>query len=117
MLELSVRAQQVFVCQRCSFKKYPALINAVEHNSHFLLPSPWFSFELADINECSMPNKCQNGKCVNTEGSYTCECYGGFAKSRRGLCEGDMHTHNKHLGTHTVLRFIWEHGARPTVNV
>uniref|UniRef100_A0A8P4FWM1 Latent transforming growth factor beta binding protein 2 n=1 Tax=Dicentrarchus labrax TaxID=13489 RepID=A0A8P4FWM1_DICLA len=75
------------VCQHCSFKKHPALINAVEHNSHFLFHSPWFSLKLADINECSMPNKCQNGKCVNTEGSYTCECNDGYAKSRRGLCE------------------------------
>uniref|UniRef100_A0A3Q1IFZ9 Latent-transforming growth factor beta-binding protein 2 n=1 Tax=Anabas testudineus TaxID=64144 RepID=A0A3Q1IFZ9_ANATE len=42
---------------------------------HFLFSSP------------CMPNKCQDGKCVNTEGSYTCECYSGYAKSRRGLCE------------------------------
>lgn len=67
-------------------KKHRALLNAVEHNSHLL-----FSFKLADINECSMPNKCQNGKCVNTEGSYTCECNNGFAKSWRGLCEGDTY--------------------------
>ena len=72
------------------FKKHPFLINAVEHNSHFLFRSPWFSFNLADINECSMPSKCQNGDCVNTEGSYTCECNSGYAKSWRGLCEGDM---------------------------
>uniref|UniRef100_A0A8C7Y8W6 Latent transforming growth factor beta binding protein 2 n=1 Tax=Oryzias sinensis TaxID=183150 RepID=A0A8C7Y8W6_9TELE len=44
-------------------------------------------FYLADINECSMPNKCQNGNCVNTEGSYTCECNSGFAKSWRDQCE------------------------------
>lgn len=88
---LSVRAPQVLVCQRYSMKKHPARINAVEHNSHFLFHSPWFSFKLADINECSMPSKCQNGKCVNTEGSYTCECNGGYAKSWRGLCEGDTH--------------------------
>ncbi len=90
-LWLSVRVPQVLVCQHCSFKKHPALINAVKHNSHFLFRSLWFSFKLADINECSMPNKCQYGKCVNTEGSYTCECNGGYAKSWRGLCEGDMH--------------------------
>ena len=40
-----------------------------------------------------MPNKCQNGDCVNTEGSYTCECNSGYAKSWRGQCEGDMHAH------------------------
>lgn len=41
-----------------------------------------------------MAAKCQNGRCVNTEGSYTCECNSGYAKSRRGLCEGDTtHTH------------------------
>lgn len=47
--------------------------------------------QLADINECSMPNKCQNGECVNTEGSYTCECNSGYSKSWRGLCEGESH--------------------------
>lgn len=36
-----------------------------------------------------MPGRCQDGKCVNTEGSYACECNDGYAKSWRGLCEGD----------------------------
>lgn len=103
--ELSVKSLLVLVCQRCSFKKHPALINAVEHNSHFLFCSPWFSFKLADINECSMPSMCQNGKCVNTEGSYTCECTSGYAKSWRGLCEGEMHAGapNSHNSSQSFL--------------
>lgn len=98
----SFRAAQVHVCQHRSFAKHPALINAVEHNGHFLFPSLWFSSELADINECSMPSKCQNGKCVNTEGSYTCECSSGYAKSWRGQCEGDTHAH-KHKCTQSQV--------------
>lgn len=64
----------------------------------FLFTLLIFHLKLADINECSMPNKCQNGKCVNTEGSYTCECNSGYAKSWRGLCEGNMHAH--------IIRFM-----------
>uniref|UniRef100_A0A3B3VK73 Latent-transforming growth factor beta-binding protein 1 n=1 Tax=Poecilia latipinna TaxID=48699 RepID=A0A3B3VK73_9TELE len=59
-------------------------------NSHFSFSvTTFFSalLDLADINECSMPNKCQNGQCVNTEGSFTCECNDGYSKSWRGLCE------------------------------
>ncbi|CDQ84452.1 unnamed protein product [Oncorhynchus mykiss] len=34
-----------------------------------------------------MANKCQDGDCFNTEGSYSCECKSGYAKSWRGQCE------------------------------
>ena len=99
---LSLRAPWDLVCQHHSIRKHSVLLN-VGHNSHFLFYSPCFSCELADINECSMPNKCQNGKCVNTEGSYTCECNSGFAKSWRGLCEGDMHAQ---VSVHTRSGYI-----------
>lgn len=36
-----------------------------------LPPSVFF---LADVNECADPTTCISGTCVNTAGSYTCEC-------------------------------------------
>ncbi|XP_069764648.1 latent-transforming growth factor beta-binding protein 4-like isoform X2 [Narcine bancroftii] len=34
--------------------------------------------ECQDINECNLPRICQNGKCVNRRGSYSCLCNPGL---------------------------------------
>ena len=47
----------------------------------------------SDINECSSrsTNNCQQ-LCVNTDGSYTCQCRTGFTLNRNGrTCRGIMH--------------------------
>nr|A0A1U9VX91.2 RecName: Full=Glycerotoxin paralog 1; Short=GLTx paralog 1 [Glycera tridactyla] len=43
-----------------------------------------------DLNECNRNNGgCTNGKCINTEGSYHCDCDRGYlATSSRTKCEG-----------------------------
>lgn len=41
----------------------------------------YFNFYVhsTDINECLIPSNCINGRCINTEGSYKCECVAGLA--------------------------------------
>uniref|UniRef100_H2MQ67 Latent transforming growth factor beta binding protein 2 n=1 Tax=Oryzias latipes TaxID=8090 RepID=H2MQ67_ORYLA len=66
--------------------QYPDYHNMPQIPHHPLSPQhPSYS----ENEECSMPNKCQNGNCVNTEGSYTCECNSGFAKSWRDQSDLD----------------------------
>ena len=41
-----------------------------------------FGFVFSDINECQLNyGECKNGKCVNTDGSYRCDCNKGYKKS------------------------------------
>lgn len=39
--------------------------------------------QFADINECK-EGKCENGRCTNTPGSFTCKCPPGFDVSPDG---------------------------------
>ncbi|UYV63503.1 FBN1 [Cordylochernes scorpioides] len=42
---------------------------------------------VTDVDECIlMPNLCQNGRCINTQGSYRCVC-------NRGYKPDDSNTH------------------------
>ncbi|KAL3857455.1 hypothetical protein ACJMK2_012125 [Sinanodonta woodiana] len=42
----------------------------------------------ADVNECNEPNVCANALkvCVNTNGSYECNCVSGYIKDENGTC-------------------------------
>ena len=42
-----------------------------------------------DIDECqnTTTHNCPQ-ECVNTLGSYTCECYSGYRKDAGGICQG-----------------------------
>uniref|UniRef100_A0A8C0UAR3 Fibrillin 1 n=1 Tax=Cyanistes caeruleus TaxID=156563 RepID=A0A8C0UAR3_CYACU len=45
----------------------------------------------ADIDECETPGICMNGWCINTEGSFRCECLGGLAIGVDGRVCVDTH--------------------------
>ncbi|ESO94529.1 hypothetical protein LOTGIDRAFT_232356 [Lottia gigantea] len=44
-----------------------------------------------DVNECELiPNLCENGRCINTIGSFRCECYRGFNyNANLHICEDE----------------------------
>ena len=45
---------------------------------------------IKDINECLM-NPCENGECVNTDGSYRCVCRPGYTLDITGKkCIGKL---------------------------
>lgn len=50
------------------------------------------SLPSTDLNECrAKPGICKNGRCVNTVGSYRCECNDGFEPSSTGTeCIGKI---------------------------
>jgi len=49
-------------------------------------------YMLADIDECRTDNKCSTGStCVNTNGSYTCECPAGYSLlADQRTCDGKL---------------------------
>lgn len=44
---------------------------------------------LADRDECEQPSICRGQRCINTPGSYHCQCKEGFTMGPRGQCEGE----------------------------
>ena len=54
--------------------------------------SAWILFILADIDECRGDNKCSvNARCINTDGSYTCECDAGYTLlADQRTCDGKL---------------------------
>lgn len=43
---------------------------------------------LTDINECERPANCQRGRCINSMGSYHCECQKGYMLIGGRRCQG-----------------------------
>uniref|UniRef100_A0A8C4TFG9 Fibrillin-1-like n=1 Tax=Erpetoichthys calabaricus TaxID=27687 RepID=A0A8C4TFG9_ERPCA len=63
-------------CEICPKRGEGAYRMASIYNS---FPIILFIFSKSDIDECSSdPELCMNGECINTDGSYRCECGFGF---------------------------------------
>lgn len=65
----------------------PPVINLVKRSSM----EKWCHCVSApDIDECETPGMCMNGRCINTEGSFRCECMAGMAVGLDGrVCVGE----------------------------
>lgn len=62
------------------------------YGSFFMLKRP-ACVSRADIDECEDFRLCANGRCINTEGSFQCQCYSGFQRTQEGShCEGKNHS-------------------------
>lgn len=64
-----------------------------EHNATcFQIQQLYFFLVFSlDVDECDFPRDiCRNGTCINTDGSYECDCYNGFERSENGDCQGMM---------------------------
>lgn len=72
-------------------------------------------FNVSDIDECRIsPDLCGHGTCVNTPGSFECECFEGYEsgfmmmKNCMGTCGTDAPIQTVHLST-TRNRFpVWQ---------
>ena len=55
----------------------------------------WFTTShLTDINECSDSNGGCDDDCINTIGSFYCECDSGYTLQTNGkTCNGQLHVH------------------------
>ena len=59
---------------------------------------------VADIDECRQRGTCRNGRCVNTQGSFRCECNAGFVLSADGsYCTGMFWVMSPALWNHTCF--------------
>ena len=44
-------------------------------------------FFILDVDECEITDICgENGECINTNGSYSCDCHPGYKDD--GYCQG-----------------------------
>lgn len=66
------------------------------------------SLSSSDLNECrAKPGICKNGRCVNTVGSYRCECNDGFEPSSTGTeCIGKINIDCKDKDTIVTAVFL-----------
>ena len=60
---------------------------------------------VADIDECRNDSLCSD-RCLNTEGSYQCECFAGYAlQLNRHDCEGWLHSIHIHYSYYTTIMY------------
>lgn len=64
----------------------PLTLGSDSHKFFFPLSS---FLSKTDIDECEDVRLCAYGLCINTEGSFQCQCYPGYQRTQEGShCEG-----------------------------
>ncbi|KAH9523898.1 hypothetical protein Btru_047351 [Bulinus truncatus] len=78
------------VCNNTCVCNQNNTLYCVNHNGTCVCKSGWTSVDCTvDVDECQDPNRCEDpySQCVNTPGSFVCQCKPGMIKNDRGLCE------------------------------
>ncbi|XP_051512992.1 fibrillin-1-like isoform X2 [Myxocyprinus asiaticus] len=69
-------------CEQCPAQPHPCRRGFIPNHR---------SGACQDVDECEVPGMCMNGHCVNTEGSFRCECMPGLAVGLDGRVCVDTH--------------------------
>lgn len=88
--------KELFIC----FKIFKPLLNRYIQFGHIFFCKRvhgWFC--ILDVNEClESPGICSNGQCINTDGSFRCECPMGYNLDYTGVrCVGKCWLHISHF--------------------
>ncbi|KAH9523895.1 hypothetical protein Btru_047342, partial [Bulinus truncatus] len=78
------------VCNNTCVCNQTNTLYCANHNGACACRSGWTSVDCTvDTNECLDPNKCDDpyGVCINTPGSFVCQCKPGMIKNTSGNCE------------------------------
>ncbi|KAH7545534.1 hypothetical protein FEM48_Zijuj01G0103900 [Ziziphus jujuba var. spinosa] len=65
--------------------------------------NPYVEDGCHDIDECEMSNSCENGKCLNLPGSWTCICPTGYVRTETGCIKPRV---DHHSGSRRFLRYM-----------
>ncbi|XP_062844572.1 latent-transforming growth factor beta-binding protein 3 isoform X2 [Trichomycterus rosablanca] len=76
-------------CYKCPKLPYPGKTQTIIEESGSTCPQGYKRLNRThcqDINECTMQGVCQNGECLNTQGSFRCTCKPGYVLRDRTRC-------------------------------
>lgn len=95
----------MFTC----FINFKSLLNRYSFDISFYIEEVYGWFFILDVNEClESPGICSNGQCINTDGSFRCECPMGYNLDYTGVrCVGECCLHVTHLES-SILVLIFQ---------
>ncbi|XP_056093863.1 latent-transforming growth factor beta-binding protein 3 isoform X1 [Rhinichthys klamathensis goyatoka] len=76
-------------CYKCPLLPYAGKHHTIVEDFGSTCPQGYKrlnSTHCQDINECMMQGLCQNGECLNTQGSFRCTCKPGYVLTERTRC-------------------------------
>lgn len=65
------------------------------------------------MNECLNQSVCGRGRCVNTEGSYRCNCFQGYKLSPDNVCQGICQSEDRSDIIHTPCQSYFSVSSSP----